>query len=434
MTRTKVQRNKPLNGLFEKITLLSLLASCVLMAGGYKIPETSLNAVALSAANVAHSNGADAAYYNPANMVFMADENTMEMDLMYIGLDAPKYQGTYTSPVSGTSPAANINGEDENFFIPSFHYVSPIIGGARFGLSVVAPAGLSKRWDEAPAIYTAKEFSLTIIEVNPSIALPIGDKVGIAIGMRMVYTDGVVNSVSPISSREMTGDSIDFGYNLALSYKPSKELEFGLTYRSKIDLSVDGNADLSYTDVLGSFTPFTGQPTGTTYASSSSTNVSIPLPALLNVAVAYTFTTATTVEFVYERNFWSSYSALDFNYGSSTDFVTNIVFGSVIAKNWEDTNTFRFGITQELDKLRLMAGLVIDETPAPESTVGFELPDSDSISVSLGGRYQISDKINIGLAGLYSKRDDRIISNASLNGRFTNTDVLIISAGLEYRF
>lgn len=418
----------------KKIVLLSLIASSVLMAGGYKIPETSLNAVALGAANVAHSNGADAAYYNPANMVFMADEHTMEVGMMYIGLDAPNYKGTYTSPVSGTSGPYDINSEDENFLIPSFHYVSPVVDGARFGLSIVVPAGLSKRWNEAPASYTAKEFSLTVLEVNPSIALPIGDKIGIAIGMRMVYTDGVVNSASPISSRDMTGDSIDFGYNLALAYKPTKELELALTYRSKINLNVEGDADLSYTDVLGSFTPFTGQPAGTNYASSSSTNVTIPLPAVLNVAAAYTFSTDTTFEFVYERNFWSSYGELDFNYGSSANFVTNIVFGTSIPKNWKDTNTFRFGVTQEFDKLRLMAGLVIDETPAPESTVGYELPDSDSVSVSLGGRYQITEKVNIGLAGLYSKRKDRTINNDSLSGTFSNTDVLIISAALEYKF
>lgn len=58
----------------KKIALLSLVTASVLMAGGYKIPETSLNAVALSAANIAHSHGADAAYYNPANMVFMEDK------------------------------------------------------------------------------------------------------------------------------------------------------------------------------------------------------------------------------------------------------------------------------------------------------------------------------------------------------------------------
>jgi len=74
---------------------LFLILTSALNAGGYKIPETSLNAVALSAANVAHSNTADAAYYNPANMAFMKEGNILEADLIYIGLSDVKYKGSY---------------------------------------------------------------------------------------------------------------------------------------------------------------------------------------------------------------------------------------------------------------------------------------------------------------------------------------------------
>lgn len=58
----------------KKIALSSIVASSLVMGAGYKIPETSTNSVALSGANIAHSQGADAAYDNPANMVFMDDK------------------------------------------------------------------------------------------------------------------------------------------------------------------------------------------------------------------------------------------------------------------------------------------------------------------------------------------------------------------------
>ncbi len=66
----------------KKIALMSLVASSIVMAGGYKIPETSTNSVALGGANVAHVKGADAAYDNPANMIFMDDAQQAEIDLM----------------------------------------------------------------------------------------------------------------------------------------------------------------------------------------------------------------------------------------------------------------------------------------------------------------------------------------------------------------
>jgi len=403
-----------------KNIILLLILSSSLFAGGYKIPETSLNSVALGAATVAHASGADAAYYNPANMVFMKNEAVMEANLIYIGLSDVNYK----------SDTADIDSKKENFFVPSLHYVSGDVNGARFGLSIVSPAGLSKRWEDAPAIYSAEEFTLKTVEINPTVALAIGDKVAVALGLRAIYSDGVVKSTSPIASRDMSGDSIDFGYNLALSYKPTAELDLALTYRSKVDLSIEGDAALFYRDMTNAF----GGGAGAAYSSTSSASVSAPVPALLNVAVAYTLPSDTTLEFVYERNFWHSYGELDFNYGGGVNAVTNIVFGAPIAKNWKDTDAFRFGVTQKLDKLTLMGGLVIDESPVPNSTMGFELPDSDSVSVSFGTKYQINESLNIGLAALYSMREDRAVSNSSLNGEFSNSNVLIISSAIEYKF
>ena len=45
----------------------------------------------------------------------------------------------------------------------------------------------------------------------------------------------------------MKGESIDYGYNLALAYHPIDNLELAATYRSKVNLTVDGKADLSWT-------------------------------------------------------------------------------------------------------------------------------------------------------------------------------------------
>ncbi|MCW8953909.1 MAG: outer membrane protein transport protein [Sulfurimonas sp.] len=409
----------------KKITLLSLAATSMLMAGGYKIPELSLNATALSSANVAHSSGADTAYYNPANMAFMKDENLLEADLTYIGLSDTNYKGT----VSGVGPH-DLSAKRENFLVPSLFYVSGDVDGARFGLSVVTPFGLTKRWNEEPAKTSAEEFTLETIELNPTVALPINDKLAIAIGLRVVHSKGIVKSygttvITPpgapaVVSRDMDGDSIDFGYNLALAYKPTSELEFGLTYRSKIDLNLEGNAKLS--ESLGS----------TTYDGGA--NLSVPLPSALNIAAAYTFASKTTVEFVYERTFWSEYKELDFNYSGTLSAVLTGIFDDAVAKNWKDVSAYRLGITQKMDKATLMCGIVYDETPIPESTLGFDLPDSNSLSVSLGGRYQINEKMNLGLSALYSMREDRTVSSSSLTGEFTDSTALLVSVGLEYKF
>ena len=394
-----------------KVTTLSLVASGTLYAGGYKIPETSLNAIALSAANVAHSHGAENAYSNPANMVFMENKQNIEADLIYIGLDPVRYKSN--------DGKTDISAKKETFLLPSLHYVSKKLGNdARVGLSIVVPGGLSKRWNDSPAVERAKEFTLKVIEINPSAAFKINDKLGVAVGLRVVSSTGIVKS-SAAASRDMTGDSIDMGYNLALAYKPTKALEIGLTYRSNVDLTVEGNAKL----YIGNAKVYDG-----------GSSVTVPLPATIDVAVAYTFSTQTTVEFVYERVNWSAYKNLDFNYVSTIPTILQPSFDTPIAKDWKDTHVYRLGITQQLKKYTLMAGAVKDESPVPNKSLGFELPDSDSISVSGGVRYQYSKNLNVGFAALYSMRDTRKVTNSDVNGEFSNSNVLIMSAGLGYKY
>jgi len=402
----------------KKIVLMSLVASSVVLASGYKIPETSTNSVALSGANIAHVKSADAAYDNPANMIFMSDSNHIEADLMYIGTSATEY-----TPTTGSS----ISAEEQAFIIPSLHYVSPKLGDndVRVGVSVVVPGGLSRQWNDNPAKKSAEEFTLEVIEINPTAAFAVSDTVAIAVGFRIIHTNGIVK-VTPSDnsafyvSQDMTGDSLDFGYNLALAYHPTSDIQVGLTYRSLVNLTTSGTADLKYPATLdGNY----------------DVAVSVPLPATFSAAIAYTLPTDTTIEFVYERTYWSAYKEINFEYKDPT---AEFIFGGAKPKDWKDTNSFRLGLTQELDSVTLMAGVVIDETPTPETTLGFESPGSDSLSVSFGGRYAINESMDIGLAALYSMKDDRTVSNTvntnGINGEFTNSTALLISAGLGYRF
>lgn len=406
-----------------RIIVISAVTSGMLMAGGYAIPENSINATALGAAYVAAAHGADAAYYNPAAMVYNDDTALLEVDATYIRLSKINYTST-----SGTT---NIDSKSESFFIPTLYYTSKKLGenGARFGLSIVAPGGLSKRWDAQPAKSNAEEFALQTIEVNPSMAVPLSNTISMGVGFRIVRSEGVVKSNTGATqvSRDMSGDSINFGYNLALNYRPISNLTAAATYRSKVNLTQEGHATLSYLPSLYGVN-------GLYYGSGS---VTVPLPAALNLAVAYTFDTGTTIEALYERTYWSAYKYLDFDYSGTPNAATT-VFGTPINKNWKDTNTYRLGLTQKVDKWTAMAGVAYDQTPVPEATLGYELPDSDAVIVSLGGRYQLNKSWNIGLAGLVDMKKDREVHQISgtnpVNGTFSNARAYLVTAGIEYRF
>ncbi len=418
----------------RSLVLLSTCIATTIYAAGYKIPEQSLNSVALSAAYVANANGADASYYNPANMVWNDDANLLELDLTYINLPRIEYDGT----VAGAP--ADDKSISEQFLLPTGHFSSKAYGKVRYGLSITAPGGLSKRWNGAIEQASAQEFTLKVIEINPTIAYKVNSNFSIGGGIRAVYSTGRVKAtrnlppLGPTYSEDMNGDDVSFGYNLAASYRPSNDWKFATTYRSKVNLKEDGTANGYINKYL-----LTGNlaDAATLIPYDTNANVSIPLPATLDIAVAYTFKQKTTIEFVYERVYWSKYKDLDFNFD---DPIVEAVLGQPKDKNWEDTNTYRIGITHQYsDKLKLMAGFAIDNSPIPSQTLGFELPDADAKLYSVGFEYKYSKKLSIGMSYLYDKKEDRTISVSDDNingivGTFKDISAHLLTVGLKYRF
>ncbi len=401
---------------------LSAIASSVVMAGGYKIPEQSLNSMALSAAYVAHTTGADTVYANPANMAFMDEKQYVEGAITLARLPSNVFS---LGSLSGES-------EVENILIPNFHYVFNPIGDFRWGVSMTAPGGLTKRWETAYQKLSAEEFTLKIVELNPSISYRVADNFSIGGGVSFIYSEGVVKSDGDEFSqtpgygaynikRDMEGDTFAFGYNLAMTYKPTSDINLAVTYRSNIDLNEEGNAKLYNQGVLF-------------YDGDAS--VSVPLPAALNIAISKTWNDKFTLEFNYERTYWSEYETLDFEYESPQP-----IFDDPMPRNWEDTNTFRLGATMQLDKITMMMGFAIDEGPVPVETVGFELPDGDAKIFSMGFRYQQTENLSWGAAFLYDSKDAFAIPagtgvnpHPSFSAGFSEGGAFLTTVGLAYEY
>ncbi|MDR0408121.1 MAG: outer membrane protein transport protein, partial [Campylobacteraceae bacterium] len=406
----------------SKISVILITSVAYMQASGYKIPEQSLSGLALGAANVAAVNGADASYYNPANMVFLTNpKSELEFLITYVNLPSM----TYTD---NNAPNRDGNSKTEKLIAPLFHFVTPTYRDDwRFGFSLIVPGGLAKRWDTPYQAASAKKFSLKIIEANPTAAYKINDWMSFGFGARAVYSTGEVagdaNGLGQNVKMDMEGDSFDFGYNLALSFKPVESLSLAATYRSKVNLSIDGNADLTYA----------------IYPHNGDASVEAPLPAVLDLAVAYTFFKKTTVEFVYERVYWSAYKSINFDFPNENSDPATDYFGKPKDKNWKDSNTFRLGITHlATENLKLMAGFTIDKTPAPESTLAFELPDSNSKNYSAGFEYKINQDTSVGMAYLFSDKEKRNVKNnvppAGLDGKFTDGGAHLVNMSFKYRF
>ena len=410
-----------------------LAACCCLNAAGFKIPEQSGDSIALLNSNVATSFGPDAAYNNPANMIFLDGGHYLESSLTYLRMSKTKYRHYNGDKL--TSKRANA-------LVPTFHFVTPHFGDWRFGLSVVVPAGMSMRWDERLPKATSKKFDLKVIEVNPSVAYALTDNIALGFGLRAVYARGeAVQEVTPPyvparATQDIKGDRVNFGYNAAITYKPTSNLSLAATYRSKVNMNLKGDTDISApAHPRGAF------PSG---SYSGSAKLSVPLPASLNLALSYKIAN-TTLLFDFERTYWSAWKELDFNYpGASAAHYRNPFFAAFDAskkRDWKDSNAYRIGVAHDAtDKLRLMGAVTFDEAASRAGTTGFDLPDTKAVIYAAGFNYKFTDALELGASYFYQDRKARDVnyySNASglyPNGKFERGNAQAINLNVKYKF
>ena len=401
------------------VALASVFAAGSAFASGYRIPEQSVDSTAKSGANIASAMGADATYFNPANMSWVENAWMSEVGASLVHLSSISYDDARMSALDGSS-------EEENILIPSAFLVSPDYDNFRFGLSLTAPYGLAKRWQADPFPKTfADKFSLKVIELNPTVSYKINDMVSVAAGVRLLYGQATVMSAGAIAtgvtaSRIMDGDTVEWGYNLAVSVKPSDDLNFAVTYRSNVDLDFEGDVTLA-TNIGPS--PWVGDGA-----------VTVTAPAVLAFSAAYTMDDW-TFDLTIDRTFWSEYESLDFSYTPA--LINPVLIGAFTQsiRNYDDTNAIRLGVTYAYsEQTTLMAGFAYDENPVPESRLGFELPDSDAYLFSVGARFKIDENMEVGIACLYDLKEERTVNNGTINGEFTDASAFLVTAGLSYKF
>lgn len=217
------------------LSLPMLFFYCKVEANGFKIQEQSLNATALSSAYVAGARGADASYYNPANMGFGndwgEDKNEFEFSFSVINIPGFNFQVPTTNQglssitymeydgIVGTlkptmealginlipgkivlqhteADTAMVSGStgDTNFMLPKFFYKSKNYNGFTFGASFIAPSGLAMKWNGLGGEFLQDVF-IFLVEFAPSVSYTYRDRISIGFAPRILYGMGKFNNV-----------------------------------------------------------------------------------------------------------------------------------------------------------------------------------------------------------------------------------------------
>ena len=284
----------------------------------------------------------------------------------------------------------------------------------KFGLGIYTPFGSTVKWeDNWIGRFAITRLKLQAIYIQPTISYRLSKKIGIGGGF--IYSKGSVNlqkdipvqdSLGNYSHVELNGKAAGFGFNLGVNFQVNDKFSMGLSYRSKIKMSVKkGEADFSVPSSLASNFP-NGNFSGT-----------LPLPDVATIGFAYKVSKKWTLAIDINHVGWKSYDTLAFDYALNTSSLLD----TKSPREYKNIFAFRggaeFGASKNLD-LRFGGGFGF--TPVQDGYLTPETPDANRIYGTLGISYRFTNRFSMDASLYYThiKRAGRNIET-NLNGTFT---------------
>jgi long-chain fatty acid transport protein len=409
-------------------TLLFLTIFCsTLFAGGFQINNQGARAMGMGNAFTAVVSDASAIYWNGAGLV-----NTYGTNFM-LGTALTFPSTTFT----GIAPATDEYKQVSQMFYPTHFFASQkITSDFAAGIGFNTPFGLGSKWeDDWIGSFLSIETELQVFTVSPVLAYRIMD--GLSLSAAFVYSWANVKIARNVALPAPAGtafvtmegdDKSSFGYNFGLMYKPTDRFSAGVSFRSEIEYSFEGESTVANATNPVYNTLFT-----------SPITADLTTPMNIQAGVAYKFTPQLQLAADFQYIGWSSYDSL------------TIVFNPPIgrtssAREYKNSFIARLGGEYTFTRaLAMQAGVYYDVSPVEPERNSPSLPESDRLGLSLGVSYQLAGALGAQLSYLYVHAFEQTIDNSKeitlvpgrgvfpFNGTY-NSSASVLSLGLTYSF
>jgi len=398
---------KKINNLKPVALAIALLTSASAHAAGFALIEQNASGMGNAYAGAA-AVAADAStiFFNPAGMTYI--EGTQAVGAFHVIIPNAEFNDKGSTKAFGFPPRGD-EGPDafDVAFVPNFYYVTEVNPLVRVGLGVNVPFGLKTEYDdEWVGRFHANKSELKTINLNPSIAFKVNNRLSLGFGLSAMYAEAeltrqVNRVVAAESDVKIEGDDWGFGFNLGAIYQVTPDTRFGLAYRSKVKQELEGKAKFG----------------AALAAANTDVSAKIDLPESFSVSVFSRVNSQWDVMADVTLTRWSRFKELRvLREDGSTLTVT--------PENWENTMRYSIGASYRYsDKLKLRAGLAYDEEGIKEEYRTARIPGNDRKWVSLGASYQMSptSTFDIGYSHLFISDadidDDQSSAADGFNGR-----------------
>lgn len=310
--------------------------------------------------------------------------------------------------------------KDNPFFPPHFYLSYQIpVAPVWLGLGVFSPFGLGVEYNSNwPGRFNDIKTSISTVNINPTVAIQLTNYLAVGAGLDLMFFHYEMRRALPlpllgVQDTTVKGDSLGYGANVGLHFKPTDYFSAGISYRSQVRQNINGTATFSPASILN--TKAQGK---------------VILPDMIFTGVMFKPLKPLSVEvgFIYTR--WSLFRQLDIHFNT---------LGTLSeVKNWRDTWRLQLGVEyRAADWLDLRAGYAFDQEPIPDEFADYSVPASDRHCFSLGPGFRWKDW-TMDLSYTFMFMADRTINYSQVQGflpcAYQNRYAHILGLSLGYHY
>jgi len=402
----------------------SLLLSSMVFGAGYQLNLQGMRQLAMGGTGVAVPWDASTIFYNPGGLT--AHRNFQ----VYGSMNALMPRTRYVSAPTGTviEDAVEKTYTPFNLYLGGpLAYKSPI----SIGLGVYTPFGTGISWaDDWTGRYMVQGISLQTVFFQPTVSYQITDE--ISVGAGFVYATGnfeytkaipLTNAQGNEASAELTGRGNGVGYNLGIHIKANDDVQFGISYRSQVNMKVKRG-----------YARFSNIPSS---ASSSFINTafesSLPMPQVLTLGMGWSINENLMLQIDANYTGWSAYDTLRFDFENNTEMLDD----TRSARRYRNTVSLRAGVhyTFKNDRWAGMLGTAYDPSPVRDGFLGPDLPDAKRWLATGGLSFKLSERLTaIGVVEyIFSEVRTGISTENGFKGKY-HTKVINPGLAITYDF
>lgn len=414
--------------------LLSLNSSA--FAGAFSLVEQNAASLGAAYSEAALADSAATVFFNPAGMTHLKGQTVSNStSLIYLS-------GKFVNEDSGYTWGSPIEGNDGGSPgsptpVPALFYTSALDARTTWGIGMYAPFGMATSWKKDwVGRYHGISSDLKTLNINPSIAYRLTDRLSIGAGVSLQWTQAtLVNAVdfglagyslgvpgfapgSHDAIAKVRGDDLSWGGNVGLLWQATDRTRVGLAYRSQINNRLTGGA--RFREVPELFAPvFYNQKVA----------VDFDLPESFSLQLAHTLNDQWSVTADVTRTSWSVMEQIHI------EFEDPNTPPNTIPQNWEDSVLVSAGVQYRRGRTIWKVGCAFDESPVKDANLRLPLvPDTDKVWVTFGYEHHLSDSFSMsgGYAHLFMKKGQTSFTDSQahvLRGHFDlAVDILAFDA------